>query len=99
MGLVEADRISAFALHAALLDPDRVFDPHAVLPDRDRGVDPRAGPLAQGQASGPQLEVLRPDGREILFAILRPGRDGTYYRNSGHNVDHDGARANRDTFE
>ena len=35
---------------------------------------------------------------EILDANLPPGHDGAYYKNSGHNADQHGVRANRDTF-
>ena len=35
----------------------------------------------------------------ILYANLRPGHDGTYYKIVRHNDDHIGAPANRDRFD
>ena len=57
-----------------------------------------SGEERRDQGRERQDQGPREDGRHgILDSNLRPGRDGTGYKNSGHNADQPGVRASRDT--
>ena len=66
--------------------------------DKDLVFVPQSGSLEEGLASVPQVEVFHLRHHGILAASHCPGHDGTCYKNSGHNADHNGGRANRDIF-
>ena len=66
--------------------------------DKDRVFVPQAGAFEEGLASVPQIEVLQVHYHGTLSATHRPGQDDTCYKNSGHNADHNGGRANRGIF-
>ena len=64
--------------------------------DKDRLLVPWAGLFEQGLASLPHVGVFHLRCHGTLSATLRPDHYGTCYKNSGHNVDQHGGRANRD---
>jgi hypothetical protein len=89
---------------AGLLDQGVVCVSQGGLPEKDESLDTdrvfvlQAGAFDQGLASVPQVGDFQLHCHGTLSATRRLGRGDTCYKNSDHNADHNGGRANRDIF-
>jgi len=105
-GLLEQEPVSAAPReqepvsvpHAGPREQEPVSVPHAGPREQELVSVPHAVSLEQGRVSVPLVGLEQRGDPGILSATLHPGHYGVVHKNSGHNADLLGVRANRDTL-
>ena len=84
--------------HAGPREQEPVSVPHAGPREQELVSVPHAVSLEQGRVSVPLVGLEQRGDPGILSATLHPGHYCVVHKNSGHNADLLGVRANRDTL-